>query len=252
MYKLQPKTAFFGKNIIYLPSCHSTNDFAAQILQEQEISEGTIIITPDQTAGRGQRGNTWESNVGENLTVSIVLKPVFLTAMQQFQLNMAVSVGIQQGLEVYFGDDLRIKWSNDVFVGNQKIGGVLIENTLSGYQITHSIIGIGLNINQEKFADPKATSFKKKLGKTFDIEHILSQLLEKIEYCYLEIKNNGNHILKTNYLNKLFRLNEIHYYECNGKRFLGEIIGISEVGALQIKTENEVLEFGFKEISFVF
>eukprot|EP01137_Pigoraptor_chileana_P015025 Opistho-2@5140 len=107
-----------------------------------------VIITDNQTAGRGQRGNVWEASIGENLTFSLILKPNFLKASEQFQLNVAVSLGVLDCLSEYIDEDLKVKWSNDIYFQNQKMGGILIENTLQGYQIGYSVIGIGLNINQ--------------------------------------------------------------------------------------------------------
>jgi BirA family transcriptional regulator, biotin operon repressor / biotin---[acetyl-CoA-carboxylase] ligase len=254
LYKIQPNTLFTGKLIKYLPSCHSTNDIAAQMIQsEDKVFEGTVIITDNQTAGRGQRGNTWEASGGQNLTFSLILKPNFLKASDQFQLNVAISMGVFDFLNDFIDGGLSVKWSNDIYFEDQKMGGILIENTLQGYNIGYSIIGIGLNINQIEFQNSKATSLRKITcnPQQFDLSEMLKCLLENIEKNYLRIKNNDYEPLKFRYLNNMYRFQEWHYFRKNGQQFLGQIIGIDPTGKLAIETEGMVLYFDFKEVEFV-
>ncbi len=253
MHNFQPKTLFLGKNTIYLPSCHSTNDIATEIIQTKRVFDGTIVITSDQTAGRGQRGNTWEALPNQNITVSMILKPDFLNIAQQFRLNIAVSLGIYEFLCRYLSDGLAIKWPNDIYVGNRKMGGVLIENTLSGSRIAYSVIGIGLNINQLSFSNDKAISLRLASQKSddFDIEKLIEQLCECIEKYYLQLKNGHTEVQKKKYLERVFRFGEWHQYEQNGERFLGKIIDVAETGHLIMEVSEEVKKFDFKEISFV-
>ncbi len=254
MHNFQPKTLFLGKNIVYLPSCHSTNDIAAEIIQTKRVFDGTIVITSDQTAGRGQRGNSWEALPNQNITVSMILKPDFLNIAQQFRLNMAVSLGIYEFLCRYLSDGLTIKWPNDIYVGSRKMGGVLIENTLSGSRITYSVVGIGLNINQLSFANDKAVSLRlaSRQQDDFEIEKLIEQLCECIEKYYLQLKNGHTEIQKKKYLERVFRINEWYQYEQNGERFLGKIIDVAETGHLVMEVGEDIKKFDFKEISFVF
>lgn len=253
MHNFQPKTLFLGKNTVYLPSCHSTNDIAAEIIQTKRVFDGTIVITADQTAGRGQRGNSWETLPNQNITVSIILKPDFLVVFQQFRLNIAVSLGIYEFLCKYLSDGLTIKWPNDIYVGNRKMGGVLIENTLAGSRISYSVIGIGLNINQLNFTNDRAISLRLASQKTEDytIEKLIEQLCECIEKYYLQLKNGHAEAQKKKYLERLFRFGEWHQYEQNDVRFLGKIIDVAETGHLLMEVGEEVKKFDFKEISFV-
>ena len=237
-----------------MPTCHSTNDIATQIIQSGEnVFEGTVIVTDNQTAGRGQRGNTWFASVGENLTFSVILKPIFLKANDQFQLNVAISLGVFDFLSEFIDDGLTVKWSNDIYHDNQKMGGILIENSLQGYQIGHSIVGIGLNINQTQFGNLKATSLRNitQNPQKYDLSELLKKLLEKLEKSYLQIKNNNYEPLKMRYLTHLFRFKEYHYFRKNGQQFLGQIVAIDETGKLGIETEGIVLYFDFKEVEFV-
>ncbi len=250
MSKIRPKTLFFGKNLVYLPSCQSTNDEAARLLQQNAAHEGTIVITDNQTAGRGQRGNSWQTTPGQNLTLSIVLKPHFLTATQQFNLNIAISVGIFDFLEPYLGTALKIKWPNDIYVENKKLGGILIENTLQNSRIESSIVGIGLNINQSDFVNLNATSLGQFTGQFYDLEYLLAELAEQLEKNYLLLRNNKFNALKVKYLQNLFRYQETHWFEYNGERLTGTIIGIDSLGRLAIDIQG-IRYFDFKEVQFV-
>ena len=237
-----------------MPTCHSTNDIAAQMIQSGEnVFEGTVIVTDHQTAGRGQRGNTWEASVGENLTFSVILKPNFLRASDQFQLNVAVSLGVFDFLSEFIDEGLTVKWSNDIYYENQKMGGILIENSLQGYYIGHSVMGIGLNINQTQFGNFRATSLRNitQNPQKYDLSELLKKLLEYLEKNYLKIKNNDYESLKMRYLANLFRFQEYHYFRKNGQQFLGQVVGIDETGRLGIETEGMVLYFDFKEVEFV-
>lgn len=255
MYNIQPNTLFTGKLIKYLPTCHSTNDIAVQMIQsENMVFEGTVIITDNQTAGRGQRGNTWEASSGENLTFSLILKPDFLKASNQFQLNVAISMGVFDFLSEFIDENLSVKWSNDIYHGDKKMGGILIENSLQGYQIGHSIIGIGLNINQLEFSNLRATSLRNITQNPlkYDLSEILKRLLENLEKNYLKIKNNNYELLKIKYLSNLYRFQKYHYFKRNGQQFLGKIVEIDETGKLGIETDGYVIYFDFKEVEFVF
>ena len=217
------------------------------------VFEGTVIITDNQTAGRGQRGNSWEAISGENLTFSLILKPNFLKASDQFQLNVAISMGVFDFLSEFIDENLKVKWSNDIYFGDKKMGGILIENSLQGYQIGHSIIGIGLNINQTKFSNEGATSLRNVTQNPlkYDLSELLKKLLENIEINYLKIKNNDYELLKIKYLSNLYRFEEHHYFRRNGRQFLGQIIGIDKTGKLGIETDGNVIYFDFKEVEFM-
>ena len=251
MNNFQPKTLFIGKNTVYLPSCHSTNDVAAEKIQNETIFDGTVVITSDQTAGRGQRGNSWEALPGQNITMSVILKPDFLSAASQFNLNIAVSLGVHLFLSKYVPEGLTIKWPNDVYVGNRKIVGMLIENSLSGTRITHSIAGIGVNINQLNFSNPRITSLRLATQKDeFDLETLVAELCACLEKYYLQLKNGHIAEQKKQYLHNLYRFEETHYFISKGERFAGKIVDIAPNGALMIEVNGEVKSFDFKEVAF--
>lgn len=253
MYKIHPKTQFIGQIYQYLPSCQSTNDEAAAWLATSNPPEGALLTTGNQTAGRGQRGNVWESQPNQNLTFSILLKPTFLVPAEQFWLNVAVSLGVYDTLRPLLSESLRIKWPNDIFVDDQKLGGILIENTLQGSQIAWSVVGIGLNINQTTFDHTTATSLQQQapLPDGYDRAGLLGLLCENVEKRYLQLRARQFGLLKANYLQTLYRYQETHVFSSNGRTFQGIIVGIDPTGRLAIQEDQEVRYFGFKEVAFV-
>ncbi len=250
------QTLFIGQNHIELPFIASTNTYASELLQRENVMEGTIIYTLNQHLGRGQRGNNWESEPGKNLTFSIILKPAFLPVYKQFDLNKAISIAvvdfIQSQLE--FSYSCKIKWPNDIYINDKKLGGILIENILKGNQITYSIVGIGLNINQENFHEsvPNPISLKLHTGIQYDLKFLFQNLCSCIEKRYLSLRNNDSDYLNTNYLSFLYRYGFYSEYEYLGDRIIAKIIGVADQGKLILEKENgTLLSCDFKEIRFV-
>ena len=226
------------------------------MLAINEPENGFFVHADFQTKGRGQRGNNWEAIKGKNILMSIILKPNFLKATDQFQLNMAVSLGILAAIKSIFQEkeihnNLKIKWPNDIYFENKKLGGILIENTILGSNLNCSIIGIGLNINQMVFENRNAISVLQILNRVeaIHLNLIIEKILEQIEYYYLKLKNSEE--LELDYLKSLFRINEIHHFRKNEFDFLGKIVGIDAFGRLKIEVENQLQVFDFKEVGFV-
>ena len=163
MHKFFAKTQFLGKKVVFLPECHSTNEEAQSLLNDQLI-EGTTIITTNQKKGKGQRGNVWESEPGQNATFSTILKPKFISPANQFLLHLISSLAIHDALFPILGKKMKIKWPNDIYYNDFKICGVLIENTIRGNRIEYAIIGIGININQTNFEHPNISSLKMRIS----------------------------------------------------------------------------------------
>jgi BirA family biotin operon repressor/biotin-[acetyl-CoA-carboxylase] ligase len=258
LYKIYPKTHFIGQKVQYLPSCQSTNDEASAMIAQGGAAdtlpaEGTLVVTDYQTAGRGQRGTVWEARPGQNLMVSLLLRPSFLTASEQFWLNMAVSLGIYDTLSPLLNDALRIKWPNDLYVYDKKLGGILIENSIQGYRIAWSVVGMGLNINQTEFPLATATSLQQAepLPDGYHLPGLLSSLCESLERRYLQVQDGARDTLKTAYLETLFRYQETHTFSRDGEQFQGTIVGIDEAGRLAIDEAGTVRYYAFKEVQFV-
>lgn len=212
--------------------------------------EGTVVITANQTAGRGQRGNTWVVEPGKNLTFSLFLKPTFLKVEEQFFLTIIISLAITDTLHQVSNTETKIKWPNDILVNEKKICGILIENSLSQSGIQQTIVGIGLNVNQDNFSIDTATSVRTILGIDQELNSILNRLLENIERRYLQLRNGKRHELKTEYLNRLFGKGEERNFLIEEKRTVGIILGVDELGKLIIEMDGRFNTFSNKEISY--
>jgi BirA family biotin operon repressor/biotin-[acetyl-CoA-carboxylase] ligase len=251
LHKFFAKTQFLGKRVFFLPECHSTNDIASNMLKEGTVLEGTTILTSNQTNGRGQRGNDWESEPGKNITFSIVIKPNFVVAPLQFHLHIITTLAIYQVLFPILGKQLKVKWPNDIYFGDKKLGGILIENTLRGVNIETAIIGIGINVNQISFNNPNATSIQELTGTEEETNDLIEKIIIQLEQKFLTLKNHGISGLQKEYMRRLYQFEEVHSYSSNGISFNGKIIGITPHGKLLIQKDKETLEFDFKEISFL-
>jgi BirA family biotin operon repressor/biotin-[acetyl-CoA-carboxylase] ligase len=252
LYKIPANTLFVGQSLVFMPECHSTNDEALQRIRTTNPAEGTVIITDNQTKGRGQRSNVWLAQPGVNLTFSIIFAPVFLQAKDQFNLNMAIALGIADFIQHLMPEkSLRIKWPNDILVENKKVCGILIENQLSGHRIQYSVIGIGLNVNQTQFEFDKASSLSALAGKNFTLTDVLEGLLERIEARYLMLRSIQIKKLHDEYLAAMYWIGESHIFSDVQNQFEGVIIGIDEIGRLRIRVENEVRVFSVKEVNYL-
>jgi len=245
---------FIGRNFHDLPTVNSTNEYALTLLSKSKPPEGTVISTLNQHAGRGQIGSSWESESGKNITLSIILYPTFLPISQQFLLNQIISLAVFDLVEEHFPLKTKIKWPNDIYINEKKVAGILIQNAISGTQIRSSVIGIGININQELFISKASnpTSFKLELGKEIDIEKIIYKLCYCIENRYLKLKSRNLVPLQTDYLQHLYRYKtESIFQRPDGQIFKGIITGIADSGQLQVETTGKTETFGLKEIKFL-
>jgi BirA family biotin operon repressor/biotin-[acetyl-CoA-carboxylase] ligase len=249
---LSPQTRFTGRQFVYLPVCSSTNTLAQELLNKNEATEGCVIVAGQQTAGRGQRGNSWEAGAGQNLTFSVVYKPDFLAAAAQFNLNMAVSLALTDFLKKYLPPGVLLKWPNDLYFEDKKLGGILIENSISGSNLQTSIIGIGLNVNQVFFEHPQAISLKLISGHTFELQPLLEDLLACLEKRYLQLAQNPKENRQAEYWSNLLGFGEYRFFEVQGKVMEGKIIGTDEFGRLELETDEGLKIFGLKEIKFLF
>lgn len=215
--------------------------------------EGLVVIADYQSQGQGQNGRIWESKPGDNLLLSIYLKPDFLPAGEGFYLNTIASLAIVQVLEeVYKDEPVRVKWPNDVYVGNKKFSGILIKNTISGQHLSDSIIGIGLNVNQEDFGELQATSMKLLLNKKQDRAHVMERLFYHLQENYQELKNGNKALLKKTYELRMYRRGEIHEYELDsGEQVKGSIQGIMDDGRLSITIDGRHRYFYNNTITYL-
>lgn len=244
-------------DIRYFDTLESTNNYC-KLLDLKEVEEFTVIVAHSQTAGIGQQGNRWVSDPGKNLTFSIILKPSFLSAANQWQLTMMLAVAVRKSIESLLSkfkiqNSTLIKWPNDIYVEDQKICGILTTATVSNAHICSAICGIGLNVNQVVFPEwvPNPTSLALVTKKTFDLETVLLSLLSDIEKEYQTLRTSPAYI-KEEYLNNMYRLGKTSKFEHCGVVFTGKITGIDHFGRLIVAIDDKGEKtFDLKEVKFV-
>ena len=251
-------TLFIGKNVLFLPEVESTNTYAINLLRNVNLVDGTIIYTNNQTQGKGQRGAVWTSEIGKNIMLSVILQPRFLDINKSFYLSKITALACYDVLTEILDSshyDIKIKWPNDILVNKKKIGGILIENNLSGNAIHHAVIGIGLNVNQEDFGGLSllATSIKLQKDINYNTSMVLESICSKLEKWYFKLKESKLDYINSNYLSQLYGLNQIHLFvDKNEQEFYAEIISVEENGKLVLKNAtNDLLFFDIKEVKLI-
>lgn len=243
-----------NETFIHLNETHSTNSYLKElIMREKEQPEGTVVITDYQTAGRGQKGNSWESERGKNLTFSILLHPNHIPPGKQFILSQLISIAIVGVLKKY-DRHFTIKWPNDIYWKEKKIAGMLIEVDLTGSSLSNAIIGIGININQRHFKSdaPNPVSLTQITGKEHNLSELLEKILDSIVDEYNKYTPDNEEEIRQKYMALLFRNKGVYPYLYGEEIFNASIEGIEPNGQLILKKENgSIHTFAFKEISFV-
>ena len=245
---------FIGHNLVTLTEVDSTNNFLKlSLANSTPLPEGTVIMAESQYAGRGQQTNRWHSEPGKNLTFSILLNPAFLSPAEQFKLNVAISVGIVKALKKIVGIGIKIKWPNDIYFNDVKLGGVLIENTIQGSRLKNAIIGIGLNVNQSNFPVEagNAGSIKQILHSDYDLKRLLTEICSHIEVAYLKLRAGNTDELKSFYLDNLYWFNELRPFNVGENDVDGTIVNITDNGQLVVRIDDEEQLYNFKEIAFL-
>lgn len=260
-------TLFVGRNMIELDSVDSTNSYANERLKNpvsrnpgaadrENLPEGTVIWTKNQTNGRGQRGNRWESKPFKNLAFSLILRPSFLAPDRQFYLNKVISLAVADFVSAIVKEkaQIKIKWPNDIYADDRKITGILIENAVRNNRIVHSVVGIGININQEKFSPAilNPVSLKLICGETLNPEECLTDLCSFLEARYLMLKSGDIEKVDESYRRLIYRYGEWSDFRLGEKRIQAKIVDISAEGKLIVETpDQKQVSCDFKEISFV-
>ncbi len=248
-------TVFIGKVAFCLNSVDSTNKYAHEIISKINPIEGTVIRAEEQYAGRGQFGSEWESKPGENITISIILCPKFLLVKHQFYLNAAIALGVYDFVKQILQSTVSIKWPNDIYIGEKKIAGLLIENILRGVYLDKTIVGIGVNINQSDFDSslPNPTSLYLECQKKFSIDDLLFQLYACLERQYVRLQKGSLTEILQDYQKCLFGTNLTRKYKLSdGSIIEAEIVGVEENGRLLVKHNQTIRSFDLKEISVLF
>jgi BirA family biotin operon repressor/biotin-[acetyl-CoA-carboxylase] ligase len=244
---------FVGNNSIFFSEMDSTQSYAQYLLSKTSPPEGTCVITDYQSAGKGQIGRYWHSAAGKNLLVSYIFYPSFLDAGLIFMLNIVTSLAITD-LCVEMGVDARIKWPNDIYVGDRKLAGILIQNTFSGHHLKSSIIGMGINVNESDFPSelPNPVSLQMCTGLKNDVTDMWRQLNFYLEALYLQLKDGDNEKMRSLYHDLLYRRDETSLFK-NRDHFVfeGIIREVDITGCIHIQTQKGVESFQFREIKFL-
>lgn len=247
--------------LIQVDTTESTNTYAKQMPAPADIDDMTpsVVITDNQTEGRGQRGNTWQSEPGKNLTFSLVVYPVWLAAAHQFELSMLVSIGLVNALRKWVDNPawLKIKWPNDIYFGDRKVAGILIENIVGDGAIERSIVGIGLNVNQKEFERdiPNPISLWHVTGLEADRDKLLETVVDSILDMVDSYESDPEADELTDIYNSLLWRNDdgFHLWQLpDGTDFEGRLVNVDTTGRLHLVTPGgEQRSFLFKEVMAV-
>ena len=246
---------FNDMKLIKLDAIDSTNDFLKALSGKQLLENFTVVSAENQTNGKGQMGSKWNSEIGKNLTFSILIKKILKKNSEIFDLNVAIALSILSSLETDKIPNLTIKWPNDIMSDNKKIAGILIENTIKSNGEIISIVGIGLNVNQINFENlPKATSLAVVMGFEFDKEMLLLNIDAAIKTNIAVLENNLASELWLEYNQKLFKKGvPMPFSNSKEEKFMGIIQNVNSLGQLSVLLENDAIEtFGIKEIQMLY
>ena len=238
---------------IHIVATTSTNSTLDELCNRRQLPNLTCVYTDYQSAGRGQRGNSWESEDGANLLFSVVFFPDFLPVSQQFYLSQINALALQETLAQY-ADDITVKWPNDIYWKDMKLCGTLIENDLMGMNLSRSIAGTGVNLNQQKFVSdaPNPVSLSQITGNTYEIEKILHEILKRTAYYYDLLRQGGEEEISKRYFSVLYRREGLHKYRDADGVFHARIVEIQPTGRLILEDEEgNIRPYLFKEVACV-
>jgi len=240
--------------LIKLDAIDSTNEFLKGLSAQQDLENLTVVTAENQTKGKGQRGAVWNSEVGKNLIMSVLVRDFLTDINAIFNLNIAFSLAVIAALKKKNIPDLSIKWPNDILSANKKIGGILIENSIKSDAAILSIVGLGLNVNQTNFEGlPKASSLSIVIGQNLDKEELLSEIMANLEKNVAESLQNPTN-LRQQYVDLIYKKEiPMPFMNQNNKKFMGIIQGISPIGRLLVLLEDDsVVEFDIKEVQMLY
>jgi BirA family biotin operon repressor/biotin-[acetyl-CoA-carboxylase] ligase len=240
--------------IIKLNAIDSTNNYLLGLLRGEQMEDFTVVFAEDQQNGRGQRGNRWVSKAQKSLTFSVFKRFYSLSMKHQFSVSMAVCIGIKKTLDKYGITDVSIKWPNDIMSRSKKLAGILIENQSKGSLVISTVIGVGINVNEDHFEGlPQATSMFLSSGKVFSREELLTNLIKSIKIELDRLNEEDLKIIHSEFEQHMFKREVISVFkEPQGKPFNGRILGVNEFGELRIECKDEIVRtFRMKEIEYL-
>lgn len=241
--------------IIKLDAIDSTNSYMRRLSNEENLEDYTIVTTECQTHGRGQMGTIWNSENSKNLMFSVFKDTSMLHLEYHFLISVVTSLAILKSLQSFSISKLSIKWPNDILSEDKKICGILIENVIKQNSLSHTIIGVGLNVNQTEFINlPKASSLKLITGNVFELEEVLFETIKNLKYYFKILKRGDYNSLKADYEECLFRKDKPSTFkDRQGLIFTGYIKSVSLFGNLQVLLEDNIIkEFDLKEVTLMY
>ena len=236
------------RNNYYIKQTTSTNELLWKMVRENALPEGYVVYTDFQTVGKGQIGNSWESEIGKNILFSMVLFPQKVPTDQLFLISQIISLAIKKVLDSYL-EGVVVKWPNDIYWKNQKLGGILIENSFQANKVK-TVVGIGINVNQKNFVSdaPNPVSLSQIIGKSVNRKKLLTLITEKIQEIYLELNVDK---IRLEYAESLYRKDGFHSYCANEEAFQAKIVAVHPDGKLELETSTgEYRSYYFKEVQF--
>lgn len=230
----------------------STNNYAMAKLHEGLAKHGMAWYAREQTAGRGQRGKNWQTGKDKNIAMSVVVEPCKLHNGQQFQLSAAAALACSDFLKFLSLNTVSIKWPNDLYLGDRKAGGILIENIVQGDKWKYSVIGVGININENSFDPglPNPVSLLQITRQTYDVVALARQLHAFILRRIDELQKNGFGNMLNEYNQRLYKKGLRTGLKKGNISFDAMIQGVTAQGRL-LAGENAEMEFEFGEVQWV-
>lgn len=240
---------------VIIDQADSTNLYAARLIKQGKAFHGQSVVARNQTSGKGLGTNRWESEPGKNLLVSFIVKPSFLPPAHQFMLNKVTSLATMQMIEdMTFRNDVQVKWPNDIYIGNGKAAGILINNIISGNHFEWAIVGVGINVNQKIFSTslPNPVSMITATGKEFDLERCTDVLYRCFADYYLMLESGHETEINDKYHANLYRLGTVSLFGFKGRKLEATIIGVGLYGHLLLETsDGQTIECDLKEVKFL-
>lgn len=240
-----------GQKLILLDEVDSTNNYAATLLNDGKLPHGTVILAEKQTAGRGQRGNSWSSSASNQFACSVYAETAFLSAERYWYLNLAVALAVRDAIQAHISEKAVIKWPNDILVDDRKMGGILIETQWRSGAIIGAIIGVGANMRYEPGL-PSACALNEFTDAHISPMQLAQELARQLEERFQQLRAGLWNDVATEYLENLWRLGVEQEAEAMGETVSGTINGIDATGNLLFETNGEVRSYDLKEIRFTY
>ncbi|MEA1786850.1 biotin--[acetyl-CoA-carboxylase] ligase [Arenibacter sp. GZD96] len=241
--------------IIKLSAIDSTNEYLKNLVAEIHPADYTVVVARNQVKGKGQMGTSWHTEAGKNLTFSVLRNFSNFDMSNVFLLNCGVSMAIFKALQELKVPHLSVKWPNDILSGRLKICGILVENIVKGSKLSHSVIGIGVNVNQLSFPNlPNASSLQVILGHKVNKEKLLLAILNSLKHVFMQLENGQGQHIRDAYEQHLFMKDKrIPFSRADGSLCAGYIRGVSEDGRLRMTLDDETtVQFNLKEVKLLY